>query len=313
MSTSTFAALKKNSNMSKILGEMEKVTDNSSAKNYTDDRIWKLTRDKSGSGSAVIHFLPASEGEDVSFIRIWSHSFQGPTGRYYIENSLTTIGQQDYIAEQNTELWNTGIESNKAIVRSRKRHLNYYSNILVVNDPANPENNGKVFLFKYGAKIFEMLMNAIKPPFPDEPAINPFDPWAGANFRLRIRQDGQWATYADSKFDSSAPMFGGDDSKIEEVWRQQYSLQELLDPKHFKSYDELKKKYELAVTGKGASLPSAANTSFDADVNSFENSLDEDVPLFSSNLNDPKPKVPVMDLGDEDDDMSYFQSLASED
>ena len=306
--------IRKNTSMAKLRSDIDKISGNESgAKNYTDDRIWKLTRDKQGNGSAVIRFLPPPEGEADSYIRIWTHGFQGPTGQYYIENSLTTLKQQDYVAEQNRMLWDTGLDSNKEIVRGRKRITNYYSNIYVVNDPANPENNDKVFLFKYGIKIFEMIQNAAFPPFPDMPSIQPFDVMDGANFRLRIRNEGRFPTYADSQFDSPSKFLSGDEDKIIAVWKQQYSLKELLDPKHFKSYEELKARYILVMNLNSAPIPTAESTS------SYSNSsYEDDVPLFepktSSKLDMmPKANMTKSVMDDDDDDMSFFASLASGD
>jgi len=305
--------IRKTTNMEKLRSGLDKASGkDSKAKNYHDDRFWKLTRDKNENGSAVIRFLPAPQGEEEAFVLIWSHGFMGPTKQYYIENSLTTLKQQDYIAEQNKLLWDTGTDANRDIARSRKRIINYFSNIYVVNDPANPDNNGKVFLFKYGVKIFEMLQSAAFPPFEDMASINPFDFEDGANFRLRIRTENRYPTYADSKFDMPSKLFDGDEDKIVEVWQKEHSLRELMDKKNFKSYEDLKARYLQVVNVDGAPIPSAEHSS---NRNTFE---EEDVPLFQSN-NDPKPSIiPKSSISslsstedDDDDDMSFFASLAS--
>ncbi|MDD4242712.1 MAG: single-stranded DNA-binding protein [Bacilli bacterium] len=330
----TLAELKKRSNFSKLLEEVEKIkSPESGIKNYEDDRLWKLTIDKAGNGSALIRFLDAPQGEDSPWVTIYKHAFsyingqvqpQGAKGGvWYIENSLTSIGQQDYVGEQNSELWNTGVESNKEIARKRKRTLNYYSNILVIKDPDHPENNGKVFLFRYGKKIFDIIAAAMQPPEVDPldedaivgEAFNPFDFWSGANLALRINKVDGWPSYVNSKFQKPAPLFKGDDKKIEEIWKQEYSLKELLDPKHFKSYEELKARYLKVVNG-----ISAGTVADEPDVNKFVDEKDEDVPNFNSeesfqDVKSPKPKdddVPF-DVGDDEDDLSFFQKLANGD
>lgn len=210
--------------------------------------FWKLQTDKkSGIGEAVIRFLPPSEGEDASYVKLWSHGFQSKlTSKWYIENSLTTLGQEDPVGEMNRELWNTGSEANKNIARSRKRKLNYYSNILVIKDKANPENEGKVFLFRYGPKIFEMIQKQIEPQYDDVESVNVFDFWEGANFRMRAKtifiDNKPVPNYDDSEFDRPSALLKGDDTKLEALWHQQHSLQEIVSPAKFKSYDDLKKR-----------------------------------------------------------------------
>lgn len=207
----------------------------------SDDRFWKPEVDKAGNGYAVFRFLPAPPNEEFPFVRIFDHGFQGPGG-WYIENSLTTIGQQDPVSEYNSKLWNS-VDSDTAPerkqARDQKRRLHYISNIYIVSDPAHPENEGKVFLFKYGKKIFDKLNEAMNPQFADETPMNPFDLWAGANFKLKIRQVEGYRNYDKSEFDKSKPLFEDDDA-MELVWKSEHSLQEFLAASNFKSYDELK-------------------------------------------------------------------------
>ncbi|MGA1049118.1 MAG: single-stranded DNA-binding protein, partial [Minisyncoccia bacterium] len=212
---------------------------------YTDERIWKPELDKTGSGYAVIRFLPATEKEEMPWVRVWSHAFQDKGG-WYIENSLTTLNQKDPVSEENTRLWNSGVESDKEIARKRKRKLSYYSNILVVSDPAHPENEGKVFIFKYGKKIFDKITEAMQPAFDDEQPINPFDFWKGANFKLKIRKvDGYW-NYDKSEFEP-VKAIAENDEKIKAIWSRQYALTPFLAPSNFKTYDELKEKLNRVI------------------------------------------------------------------
>tara|TARA_Y100000034_G_scaffold87297_1_gene104707 strand:+ start:2136 stop:2993 length:858 start_codon:yes stop_codon:yes gene_type:complete len=238
---SGFQALKRNrqTQLATLTQELEKSQQSS---NYEDNRIWKVTRDKSGTGSAIIRFLPPSDGENTPWVRIFSHGFQGQGG-WYIENSLTTTNDKDPVSEFNTSLWNNGTEAGKDQARKQKRRLNYYSNIYVIDDPANPENNGKVFLFKYGKKIHEKITDSMSPEFADEEPVNPFDLWEGCNFRLKIRMLDGWPNYDRSEFDNPAALFDNDE-KLEEIWNSQYKLQELIAPDQFKPYDELKSKLD---------------------------------------------------------------------
>ena len=235
-------SLKRNSGLDKLLTAVEKETAPIDKKSFVDERFWKPELDKTGNGYAVIRFLPAPDKEDMPWSKVWSHAFQGPTGQWYIENSLTTMNGKDPVSEANTLLWNTGNEPDKELARKRKRKLNYYSNILVVSDPKHPEQEGKVKLFKYGKKIFDKLMEAMQPQFEDESPVNPFDFWKGANFKLKIRKvDGYW-NYDKSEFEKPSAVIDGDDNKLEELWHQQYSLAEFTSATNFKSYDELKAK-----------------------------------------------------------------------
>ena len=249
MSSALEALKKSKSNFDVLTKKLENTIEQPEKKNkYQDDRLWKPELDKSGNGYAVLRFLPAVEGEDMPWQRVWNHAFQGPGGQWYIENSLTTLNKKDPVSEENTRLWNTGIEADKEIARKRKRKLSYYSNIFVVSDPKHPENEGKVFLFKFGKKIFDKITEAMKPEFEDEKPINPFDFWEGANFKLKIRKvDGYW-NYDKSEFDSPTPIKDNDEA-IEQIWEKQYALKPFLAPENFKSYDELKAKLDKVLTG----------------------------------------------------------------
>ena len=239
----SFANMKKNRNKSleSLIKETEKIN-SPSIGNGDDDRFWRTALDKSGNGYAVIRFLPAPTGEDVPWVRTFNHGFQGPGG-WYIENSLTTLGQKDPVSEYNTSLWNSGIEANKDIARKQKRRLTYISNIYIVKDPSNPENEGTVRLFKYGKKIFDKVNDMMNPSFEDETPVNPFDFWEGANFKMKIRKVDGFSNYDKSEFDNPAPLLE-DDDKMEEIWKTQHSLQEFLAPEHFKSYNDLKVKLD---------------------------------------------------------------------
>ena len=236
----SFAELKKQ--RAAAIANMVKAAESTDSKSYGDDRFWAPTVDKSGNGYAVIRFLPANSAEDLPWVRYWDHGFKGPTGKWYIEKSLTSIGQADPVSEMNTQLWNSGIESDKEIARQRKRRLHHVSNILVISDSANPANEGKVFLYKYGKKIFDKIMDVMQPQFEDETPVNPFDFWGGANFKLKIRNVEGYRNYDKSEFDSSTELFGGDDAKLEALFDQLYDIKEFTDPENYKSYAELKKK-----------------------------------------------------------------------
>lgn len=296
----SFASLKKSSkkDFSKLTEEIEKLNSSSTNTNgnNTDNRLWKLTVDKAGNGHAVIRFLPAPEGEDIPWVRIWDHGFQGPGG-WYIENSLTTLGKKDPVSEHNSKLWNSGIESNKDVARKQKRRLSHYANIYVLNDPANPDNNGKIFLFKFGKKIFDKLNDMMNPEFDDETPTNPFDLWAGANFKLRARQVAGFRNYDKSEFESASAL-SEDDGELEKIWGQEYSLQEFVAPKNFKSYDEL-----------NARLTKVLGL---AEQSGLEDSPEPQMAF------DEAPALPTAETvsddnnDDEDDSLSYFSKLADE-
>ena len=273
-------------------------------KSYSDDRFWKPELDKSGNGFAIIRFLPTPEGEEMPWVSYFDHGFQGPGG-WYIEKSLTTLNKQDPVSEYNSQLWNTGIEANKEIARKQKRRLHYVSNVYVVSDPKNPDNEGKVFKYRYGKKIFEALKEAISPAFADEKAINPFDlRGEGANFKIKIRKvDGYW-NYDKSEFDSPAPLFE-DEDKLNEVVASLHSLSDIIAPDQFKSYDELKEKFDRVLGLTGATATSTAE--------SVAEDLDE-VPWSDVNK-EPVAEEPVIqsaDSSDSEDAMDYFKKLASD-
>lgn len=305
---SSFKDLKRNSSagFDKLNKELSKLNQTFGGK---DERLWSCQTDKAGNGYAVIRFLPAPGNEDTPFVRLWTHGFQGPGG-WYIENSLTTIGEQDPIAELNTRLWNSGVESDKETVRKQKRQLNYYSNIYVVKDPANPANEGKVFLFRYGKKIFDQLkevMNPAEDPLDPKDPINPFDLWTGANFKLKIRRVEGYANYDKSEFESPSPLLG-DDDELEKIWKSEYSLQEMLDKKNFKSYEELEKQLNRAL-GNRPGTSNKPNTEDDTapwkeDTGAkFKEKAAVSAPAdFSDNMAD-----------DDDDVMAEFRRLAEED
>jgi len=264
----SFANLKANrtASMSKLLAAADKLNTN---KYEADDRFWSPTVDKAGNGYAVIRFLPACEGEDVAWIRYWDHGFKGPTGRWYIENSLTSIGQTDPVSELNSKLWNASSNDESAErkqARNQKRRLHYVANILVVSDPGNPSNEGKTFLFKFGKKIWDKIDDLMHPQFQDEQPINPFDFWGGANFKLKIRQVEGYRNYDKSEFDKPSPLHGGDDKQLEAVYKQLQPLKDLIDPKNYKTYAELKKKLievlgDAAIDGPGTAEDVQAQSS----------------------------------------------------
>ena len=239
----SLSTLKKSDSLDKLLGAVQAENAPQEKKSYVDERLWKPELDKTGNGYAVIRFLPAVEGEDMPWAKVWNHAFQGPTGQWYIENSLTTLGQKDPVSELNSSFWNSGIESDKEIARKQKRKLQYFSNIYVVSDPSNRENEGKVFLFRYGKKIFDKIMEAMQPAFEDETPVNPFDFWKGANFKLKIRKvDGFW-NYDKSEFDAVAPLLDTD-AALEKVYDAEYPLKPFHEESNFKSYTDLKDKME---------------------------------------------------------------------
>jgi len=299
---------KSKSNFDTLTKALEKsITKDSSKKsNYQDDRFWKPELDKSGNGYAVIRFLPAIEGEDMPWARVWHHAFQGPGGQWYIDNSLTTLNKKDPVSEENTRLWNTGIESDKDIARKRKRKLQYYSNILLVNDPRHPENEGKVFLYKFGKKIFDKITETMNPQFEDEKACNPFDFWEGANFKLKIRKvDGFW-NYDKSEFEPVGKIKSTDD-EIDKVWKSQYALKPFVDPSNFKTYDELKSKLNTVLTGQ-RSTESVA----DIDLPKVSNTAPK-ATSTTTNSGWSVTKDKVENESGEGDSISYFSKLAEDD
>ena len=286
---------KKSGSFEKLQAELEKT--NNPVTSFADDRFWKPELDKSGNGYAVIRFLPQPTGEDLPWVRIWSHAFKGPGG-WYIENSLTTLNKKDPVSEYNTELWNSGLESDKETARKQKRILKYYSNILVVNDPKHPENEGKVFLYRFGKKIFDKLTEAMSPQCEDETALNPFDFWEGANFKLKVRKvDGYW-NYDKSEFEGTSALLDGDDAKLEDVYGKLHSLKKFLEEDNFKPYDEIRSKLNRVLTGSGVQ----------GTVEKFT-----PTPKTESVAPVTPPAPAAEETGeDEEDTLSYFAKLADD-
>jgi len=296
----SFASLKKQSNLgsltAKLVKEVEKVNNSGGG----DDRLWKPELDKTGNGYAVIRFLPAPDAEEIPWAKLYSHAFQGPGG-WYIENSLTTSGGKDPVSDYNRTLWNSGNESDKDTVRKQKRKLSYYSNIYVVKDPTNPQNEGKVFLFKYGKKIFDKFMEAMQPEFEDETAINPFDFWQGANFKLKIKKVAGFWNSDSSEFDSVAPLLTDDDA-LEAVWKKEYSLTSITAADQFKSYEDLEKRLKYVLgqrPAQRARLDEEVEVEDDARSVATRQVEAATAPTASTKVD-----------SDEDDALSYFQQLA---
>ena len=298
---SDFSQFKRNRNsLEKLTKAIQDTTQPAESGSKEDTRFWQPEVDKAGNGMAIIRFLPGSsiDGDDaLPWVRVFNHGFQGPGG-WYIENSLTTLGQKDPVSEYNSTLWNSGIEANKEIARKQKRRLTYVSNILVISDPKHPENEGQIKLYKYGKKIFDKINETMNPEFPDEKPVNPFDFWEGANFKLKIRQVEGYRNYDKSEFESPAPLFDGDDDKLEALWKKEYSLKEFLEPKHFKSYEVLKAKLDKVLGFDGES-PIARTKAEDVKLKTY----DDDVQEIMSK------KLPALD---EDDELNYFKSLAND-
>ncbi len=288
----SFAELKqKSGSFDALQAELKKIDNPTSGSSFEDNRFWKPDLDKTGNGYAVLRFLPQPAGEDLPWVRLWNHAFNGPGG-WYIENSLTTIGKNDPVSEYNTELWNSGSEADKDIARKQKRILKYYSNVLVVSDPKHPENDGTVRLFRYGKKIFDKITEAMNPAFDDETPLNPFDLWEGANFKLKIRKvDGYW-NYDKSEFDSKSQLFEGDDARLETLYNEKlHSLQEFVDPSQFKTYEELKEKLNKTLTG---------------------TSVKGTVETFTPRKKEPVVEAVVPETTDDDETLDYFAKLADE-
>ena len=296
----SFANLKKSRNdfMKKLNDEINKVNNpETETKNYTDDRIWKAEVDKSGNGYAVIRFLPPCDGEDVPWARVFNHGFQGPTGQWYIENSLTTIGKKDPVSEYNRTLWNSGIEANKEIARKQKRRLTYFSNIYVVSDPKNPQNEGKVFLYKYGKKIFDKINDLMNPEFEDETPVNPFDFWEGANFKLKIRKVEGYQNYDKSEFEKPAQLVE-DEAELEKIWKTQYKLNEFTDDSNFKTFEELQERLNTVL---GLDSPKVTQMYKTAEPSTAPTQKPTTAEDYTGET-----------TGEEDEEMSYFAKLANE-
>ena len=290
----SFADLKRKSqsNFDFLQKELTKSTKEGGA----DERIWKPALDKSGNGYAVVRFLPAPDGESLPWAKVYSHAFQGPGG-WLIDNCLTTNGDQCPICAANNKLWNSGVESDKEIARNRKRKLSYYSNIYVVKDTANPDNEGRVFLYKYGKKIHDKVIAAMQPEFQDETPVNVFDFWEGANFKLKIKTVGGYWNYDSSEFAAPSAL-SADDEEMESLWQQAYSLESHTSADQFKSYTELENRMSMVL---GTSKPSAP--SFESEE--YEPAVIDSTPDFNS------PDI-TSSSNDDDDALSYFAKLAAD-
>ena len=307
----SFAELKRNrTDLSKLVEQAKETAGANTTKRQSDDpRFWQPTRDKAGNGYAVIRFLPGAADAATPWIRYWDHAFKGPSGQWYIEKSLTSIGQQDPLSELNSKMWNSGVESDKGIVRQRKRNLRYVANVLIVSDPSAPENEGQVKLYRFGKKIFDKIMDSMQPQFPDETPVNPFDMWEGADFTIKIRKVEGYPNYDASSFKSPAPVPGSDE-ELEALYNTQHDLNEWTDPKSYKTYEELKDRL-AKVLGEAAPRPTMKQEA------SLE--MNDTAPSFNSA---PAPAAPMASAppistaeaaSDEDDTMSYFAKLAADD
>jgi hypothetical protein len=288
-----FSQLKKQSSLGvqteKLLKKLEEVGSYSGSDN---SNVFKLETDKFGNGRAVIRFLPPPPGEEFPFVKLYNHGFQH-NGKWFIENCPTTLGRQCELCSRNSELWNSGVDANKEVARARKRKLSYYSNILVVSNPADPELEGQVMLFRYGSKIFDKIKSAMKPEFEEDSAIDPFDFWTGADFRLRVKQVAGYANYDDSSF-SSISVLNGDDDKLKEIWQKEYSLQELISADKFKSDEEFARRLDFVLGNKAV----AESTNVDEEESDIMSELEDN---YASRSNSSS---------EDDDAISYFESLA---
>ena len=293
----SFSDMKQRSktNLASLIKETEKISNPKTGFSDTDDRFWRPELDKSGNGYAVVRFLPAPEGEDLPWARIWNHGFQGPGG-WYIENSLTTLGQKDPVSEHNSTLWNSGIEANKEVARKQKRRLNYTANVYILKDPAHPENEGTIKLYRFGKKIFDKINDLMNPEFEDESPVNPFDLWAGANFKMKIRKVEGYSNYDKSEFEAPSALLE-DDDKMEEIWKSENSLKELVSEDKFKTFDELKTKLER-VLGLGSEFSPTPKS--------------VDVPFDGGKPYTAPPQPAAESTNDGDESMDYFQKLAQE-
>ena len=300
----SFKDLKKQSSLGSLTSKLVKEVEKMNTGGGGDDRLWKPELDKTGNGYAVLRFLPAPEGEDIPWAKIYSHAFQGPGG-WYIENSLTTTGGKDPVSEYNRELWNSGNESDKDVVRKQKRKLSYYANIYVVKDSANPENEGGVFLYKFGKKIFDKITASMQPEFEDEEPINPFDFWKGANFKLKIKQVAGFWNYDSSEFGKVEALLD-DDEKLEEIYNKIYDLSEFTADDQFKSYDALKSRLDTVL---GTKLPTGSLRYQDPEVADEDNHREVQAPV-DEELSKLTAAAKEETTEEEDDALSYFQQLA---
>jgi len=306
----SFAALKKNrTDLSKLVQQAQETSGTTQTTRQSDDpRFWMPTRDKAGNGYAVIRFLPGDAEAATPWVRYWDHAFKGPTGQWYIEKSLTSLGQQDPLSELNSKMWNSGIEADKGVVRQRKRNLRYISNVLIVSDPSAPENEGQVKLYRFGKKIFDKIMDSMQPQFPDEKPVNPFDMWDGADFTVKIRKVEGYPNYDASSFKAPSAVPGSDE-ELEAIYNKQYDLNEWTDPKNYKSYDELKARLAM-VLGEQAprTVKQEAALELDDEIPDFSSKSAPDAPTA------PEPAITTAESSmDDDDTMSYFAKLAAED
>lgn len=307
----SFANLKRNrTDFTKLVSAAQQAGGGEQQQSYGDDRLWKPTVDKAGNGYAILRFLPATEGQDIPWVRYWDHGFKGPTGQWYIEKSLTSIGQQDPVGELNSKLWNSGYEDDKETARKQKRRLHYVTNVLIVSDPSAPQNEGKVFMYQFGKKIFDKIMDLMQPQFPDEKPVNPFDFWEGADFVLKIRQVEGYRNYDKSEFRSPSSLYDGDEAKLESVYNQLHDISEYNDPSKYKSYDELKTKLHMVL---GEQAPRTVKQEVSMD-------LDDEIPEFRSapsptpsSASRPDMTTAESSMEDDDDTISYFAKLAAED
>lgn len=314
----SFADLKKQSKLGSLTSKLVKEVEKMNTPSGGDDRLWKPEMDKSGNGYAVVRFLPAPQGEDLPWVKLYKHAFQGPGG-WYIENSLTTLGQKDPVSEYNTTLWNNGTDAGKEEARKQKRKLEYYSNIYVVKDPTNPQNEGRVMLYKYGKKIFDKIMAAMQPEFEDEEPINPFDFWQGADFKIKIKKVAGYWNYDSSEFARQAPLLDDDDDAMESIWKKEYSLQEFTNADKFKSYDELKKRLDYVLGIKGTTKFQDQETVEEeeqfrrenrGDVNPMPQSMRNELNSISNSNGFNDPDITMNSSDEEDETLSYFQQLA---
>ena len=303
----SFAALKRNrTDLSKLVEQAKDASGTTNTRQSQDERFWQPTRDKAGNGYAVIRFLPGDAEAATPWVRYSDHAFKGPTGQWYIEKSLTSIGQQDPLSELNSKMWNTGIEADKATVRQRKRQLRYVANVLIISDPSAPENEGQIKLYRFGKKIFDKIMDSMQPQFPDEKPVNPFDMWEGADFTVKIRKVEGYPNYDASSFKSPSAI--GEDDAMEELYSKQHDMTEFTDPKNYKTYDELKSRLAM-VLGEQAprTQKQAASLELDDEIPEFPSAPQPDM------AGAPQPEIATAESGMEDDTMSYFAKLAAED
>lgn len=306
-----FKDLKKQSSLGslteKLLKEAEKMGSNAVGDN---PNIFKLETDKAGNGRAVIRFLPAPPNEDLPFVKLYNHGFQ-VNGRWFIENCPTTLGEECCVCASNSTLWNTGLDSDKEIARSRKRKLSYYANVYIVSNPSDPSLEGQVKIFRFGAKVFDKIKSSMKPEFEDDPVIDPFDFWGGANFRLRVKQVAGYPNYDDSVFESPSALLDGDDEKLESLWKTEFSLQELVSREKFKSSEELQKRLDFVLGSK--SVVSAIREQED-NLESFSEkySKEDDImkELEESYSKSKSNSIEINADEDEEDALAYFSKLA---